>query len=236
MVTMSANTLLRYDLERYCLELAAVTVAMPFGEVARVADTLLDCHRRGRTIFALGNGGSAATASHFACDLAKGTRAEGQPAFRVMPLTDNVPLITAWANDASYEGVFAEQLAALVRPGDVVVAISASGNSPNVLAAARVARAAGALVVALSGRCGGALRALADLTVCVPSDTIEQVEDVHIAVAHGLCVALRRALHASTADETAATLPRRAATVTAASTPHANGVDEQVGMPTQHVP
>jgi D-sedoheptulose 7-phosphate isomerase len=137
-MTMTANSPLLYHLERYCLELAAVTVAMPFGEVARVADVLLDCHRCGGTIFVLGNGGSAATASHFACDLAKGARAGGLPPFRVVPLTDNVPLITAWANDTSYEQVFAEQLAALVRPDDVVVAISASGNSPNVLAAARV--------------------------------------------------------------------------------------------------
>jgi D-sedoheptulose 7-phosphate isomerase len=217
MMTMTPHAPSRYYLERYCLELAAVTVALPFGEIARMADTLLDCHRCGGTIFALGNGGSAATASHFACDLAKGARADGLPPFRVVPLTDNVPLITAWANDTNYAQVFAEQLAALVRPDDVVVAISASGNSPNVLAAARVARAAGALVVALSGRCGGKLRALADLTIRVPSDTIEQVEDAHIAIAHGLCVTLRTTLRAQTAA-------RAAESRTA-------GADEQVGLP-----
>ncbi|HEY8597392.1 MAG TPA: SIS domain-containing protein [Thermomicrobiales bacterium] len=185
---------MRHDLERYCRELAAVTVAMPFDMLSRAADLLLDCHRRGGNVFILGNGGSAATASHFACDLAKGTRAEGVPTFRVFPLTDNVPLLTAWANDASYELIFAEQLAALVRPGDVVVAISASGNSPNVLAAARVARAAGALTIALSGRDGGRLRPLADLTICVPAETMEQIEDAHSIITHSLCVALRRRL------------------------------------------
>jgi D-sedoheptulose 7-phosphate isomerase len=230
-MTMTANAPLRYYLERYCLELAAVTVALPFGELARVANALLDCHGRGGTIFVLGNGGSAATASHFACDLAKGARTDGMPPFRVVPLTDNVPLITAWANDTSYERVFAEQLAALVRPADVVVAISASGNSPNVLAAARAARAAGAFVVALSGRGGGKLRALADLTIGVPSDTIEQVEDAHIAIAHGLCVALRLELQARAAGEAAATLPRRVATVALAAEPSDKRVDEQVGPP-----
>jgi D-sedoheptulose 7-phosphate isomerase len=215
---MTANAPLRYHLERYCLELAAVTMAMPFAEIARVAEVLLDCHQRRGTIFVLGYGGSAATASHFACDLAKGARVAGLPAFRVVPLTDNVPLITAWANDTSYEQVFAEQLTALVRPADVIVAISASGNSPNVLAAARVARSAGAFVVALSGRSGGKLRALSDLTIRAPSDTIEQVEDAHSVITHALCVTLRRALQA-----------RANAVLVAAS--HANGKDEQVGTP-----
>jgi D-sedoheptulose 7-phosphate isomerase len=223
---MSVTSPLHIHLERYCLELAAVTVAMPFGEVARIAEVLLDCHRRGGMIFVLGNGGSAATASHFACDLAKGARASGAPPFRVVPLTDNVPLITAWANDTGYDRVFAEQLAALVRPNDVVVAISASGNSPNVLAAARVAREAGALVVALTGRSGGNLRALADLTLRVPSDMIEQVEDVHIAIAHGLCVTLRHALRAATGAEAAATLPRQVSTF---ALPHVRPTDNPVG-------
>lgn len=195
------NEPLHHDLERYCHELAAVTVALPFDMLAHAADTLLECHRRGGTIFIFGNGGSAATASHFACDLAKGVRVEGVPAFRVFPLTDNVPLLTAWGNDASYEQVFAAQLIALVRPGDVIVAISASGNSPNVLAAVRVARAAGALTIALSGRDGGRLAPLADLTVRVPAETMEQVEDAHSIITHSLCVALRRRLRRGTTDE-----------------------------------
>lgn len=192
---------MRHDLECYCHELAAVTAAMPFDTLAHAADTLLECHRRGGTIFTLGNGGSAATASHFACDLAKGVRVEGVPAFRVFPLTDNVPLLTAWGNDTSFEQIFAQQLTALVRPGDVVVAISASGNSPNVLAAVRVARAAGALTIALSGRDGGRLGPLADLTVHVPAETIEQIEDAHSIITHSLCVALRRRLRPGTTGE-----------------------------------
>ena len=136
---------MRNDIERYWHELGQVAHAMPFSLLESAAEVLLACYRRGGTVFVLGNGGSAATASHFVCDLAKGTRTDGFPAFRVVSLTDNVPLMTAWANDTSYDRVFAEQLAALVRPGDVVVAISASGNSPNVLAATRVARQVGAM-------------------------------------------------------------------------------------------
>jgi D-sedoheptulose 7-phosphate isomerase len=177
-----------------------VTQAMPFGLLESAVEVLLACHRRGGTVFVLGNGGSAATASHFVCDLAKGTRTDGLPAFRVVSLTDNVPLITAWANDTSYERIFAEQVAALVRPGDVVVAISTSGNSPNVLAATRVARHLGATTIALTGQSGGRLGRLAELAIRVPARTIEQVEDAHLAVAHSLCVAIRAQLHAVAPD------------------------------------
>src|SRR5690242_1823831 len=128
------------EIERYWQELACAMREMPFDTLAKVAELLLDCYRRGSTIFILGNGGSAATASHFACDLAKGAQVTGLPAFRVVSLSDNVPLMTAWANDTNYERIFAEQLATLIRPMDIVIMISASGNSPNILAAARVAQ------------------------------------------------------------------------------------------------
>ncbi len=190
----------RDDIARYYAAMAGLMGAMPVEAIAGAAELLLDCHRRGGTVFVLGNGGSAATAAHFACDLAKGTRTPGVPPFRVAALTDNVPLLTAWANDTSYDRVFAEQLAALVRPGDGVVAISASGNSPNVLAAARVARESAARTVALSGRTGGRLARLADLTIRVPADPIEQVEDAHVIIAHSLCVALRERLRARAAS------------------------------------
>src|SRR4051794_6814222 len=105
---------------------------VPRRLVGSVAELLLACQERGGTVFVLGNGGSAATASHFVCDLTKGTRNNGLPTFRAIALTDNVPLVTAWANDTSYDRIFAEQLDALVQPDDLVIAISASGNSMNV--------------------------------------------------------------------------------------------------------
>lgn len=193
--------MMRNEIERYWREIACVTRAMPFDRLARAASMLLDCRERDGTVFVLGNGGSAATASHFACDLAKGTQVTGSAPFRVVPLTDNVPLLTAWANDTSYDRVFAELLAPLVRSRDVVVMISASGNSPNVLAAAEVARQAGASTLALTGKTGGRLGRLADLTIRVPAEPIEQVEDAHVVIAHSLCVAIRRHLHAGAADQ-----------------------------------
>jgi D-sedoheptulose 7-phosphate isomerase len=186
---------MRSSIRRYWQELGDAMQAMPFRHLEKAANILLDCHRRNGTVFIAGNGGSAATASHFACDLAKGTRTEGVPAFRVMPLTDNVPLMTAWANDTSYDRIFAEQLAPHVRTGDVFIAISASGNSPNILAAAIVARGAGATVIGVTGQTGGKLSHLSHLMIRVPADPIEQVEDAHMVIAHSLCVTLRARLH-----------------------------------------
>lgn len=181
-------------IRRYWRELGDTMQAMPFRQLERAANILLDAHRRDATIFIAGNGGSATTASHFACDLAKGARVEGMPGFRVIALTDNVPLMTAWANDTSYDRIFAEQLANLACPSDVVVAISASGSSPNILLLAERARELGAITIALTGKTGGKLHSLADLSIRVPITSIEQVEDAHMMVAHSLCVALRERL------------------------------------------
>lgn len=191
---------MRDRIERYWHDLCAVAAAMPYAALERIADTLLECNERGNTVFVLGNGGSAATASHFACDLAKGTRTPGRPAFRVIPLTDNVPMITAWGNDTSYERVFAEQLSALVRPDDVVLAITASGNSPNVLAAVDVARKAGATTIALTGESGGRVAPMSDIVVRVPLGPIEQVEDAHSILTHSLCVAIRERMREEAVD------------------------------------
>src|ERR671913_1745693 len=185
---------LQSTLREYWDEVANVASGIDLESLEQAALMLLACQARGRVVFVVGNGGSAATASHFACDLSKGTRHDGPPTFRVVSLTDNVPLLTAWANDSGYERVFSEQLTALARPGDLLVAISASGNSPNVVTAIDAARSCGMAVVGLSGRSGGRLAHLVDVLVNVPSDTIEVVEDAHLIVAHSLCVAVRERL------------------------------------------
>ena len=184
------------EIDRYWHGLIGVLQVMSLQAVTLVANELHACYRRGGTVFVLGNGGSAATASHLACDLAKGTRANGAPTFKVLSLTDNVPLLTAWSNDAAYDCALSEQLASFVQPRDMVLAISASGNSPNVLQAVQTANRASARTVALTGRSGGRLAKLADVDLRVPSDIIEQVEDAHMMVAHGVCVALRHAIQA----------------------------------------
>ena len=162
-MSVSREVSLQATLRDYWDEVADVAAMVDLGRLERVAVMLLNCQARGRVVFVVGNGGSAATASHFACDLSKGTRCDGPPTFQVVSLTDNVPLLTAWANDSGYDRVFSEQLKALARPGDLLVAISASGNSPNVVAAVDAARSCGMSVVSLSGRSGGRLAHLVDV-------------------------------------------------------------------------
>jgi D-sedoheptulose 7-phosphate isomerase len=145
-------------------------------------------------VFIFGNGGSAALASHFACDLGKGTviGKDGQKRFRVMALTDNLPLVTAWANDTSYEQVFAEQLRNFVAAGDVAFAISGSGNSPNVLQALKVAKEARATTIGLTGFEGGKMRSLCDVCVILPSDNMQIIEDFHVSVTHAVFSVIRQ--------------------------------------------
>jgi D-sedoheptulose 7-phosphate isomerase len=155
------------------------------NEIARFVDALLEARERDARIFFIGNGGSAATASHFANDIAIGCR-EWEKPFRAMSLTDNVPIITAVANDYGYEEIFVLQLKSLMKPGDVVVAISASGNSPNVVNALEYANERGAVTVALTGFDGGKLRQVAQRAVHVPTNKGEYgpVEDVHMILDH----------------------------------------------------
>jgi D-sedoheptulose 7-phosphate isomerase len=137
-----------------------------------------------RRIFLMGNGGSAATASHFALDLAKNTITPGAPRLKAISLTDHVPLLTAWSNDTAYEQVFSEQLANLIEPGDVAIGISTSGNSPNVINALSLAKQAGAATIGLLGAQGGKIKDIVDAYVLAPGGNIEQEEDAHMIMAH----------------------------------------------------
>ena len=175
----------------YFLGVESVLRRLPFALIDSVTDALWQAYLEGKTAYVFGNGGSAALASHCACDLGKGTAMNGTRRFRVVALTDNVPLMTAWANDVSYDDIFSEQLAPLVHKGDVALAISGSGNSPNVLKALHVAREAGAFTIGLTGFKGGKMKALCDLCVIVPSDNMQIIEDLHVSVNHSLFTALR---------------------------------------------
>lgn len=181
------------DVSAYLADLSRVLAALPREPLAQIAQMLLEAARKGRTVYIFGNGGSAATASHLACDLAKTANVPGQPRVRALALTDNVPLLTAWGNDDSYDVVFAEQLRTFVRWHDIVIAISASGNSPNVLAGVEVARAAGATVVGITGFGGGKLQAHCDTCLVVPSHEYGPVEDLHMIFVHAITAALRAA-------------------------------------------
>lgn len=179
------------SVSQYVDSLRDVLSRLPLRDIVKVEMLLLEAWLHDRTIYIAGNGGSASTASHMANDLNKGAVVPGQRRFRAVALTDNVPLITAWANDNGYERVFVEQMANFLQPGDVFVAISGSGNSPNILVSVEWARQAGAITIGLTGGSGGRLRMLADYTVIVPTNRMEQIEDVHLALSHGLCMSLR---------------------------------------------
>lgn len=159
--------------------------------VDQIADAIWQTYERARTVYLFGNGACAALASHFACDLAKGTIVGDHRRLRAVALTDNASLLTAWANDSHYDDVFAEQLRNFVEEGDLVLAISASGNSRNVLRGLEVAREAGATIVGLTGHEGGLLRDPCHLCLVVPSDNMQHIEDVHLSAAHAISTALR---------------------------------------------
>jgi D-sedoheptulose 7-phosphate isomerase len=195
----------RDAIQPYLVELNAVLAAVPHRDVEAIVELLLATYDEDRTVYIAGNGGSAATASHFANDLTKATIVPGQRRFRVIALTDNVPLLTAWANDASYADAFAEQLRSLIRPGDLFIAISGSGNSENILRAADFARSSGARVAGFTGFDGGKLVAQCDRSVLVPCSVMAQVEDAHLIIQHAVCSYLREVIaHAANAVSTAA--------------------------------
>jgi D-sedoheptulose 7-phosphate isomerase len=175
------------EAKQYFEDLQDVAKNISLDGIDEIIDLLVESYDSARTIYLFGNGGSAALASHFACDLGKGTAyCNGGKRFRVLALTDNVPTLTAWANDSNYDDVFSEQLRCFVQPRDVVFAISGSGNSKNVLNALRAARELGAATVGISGFKGGEMKPLCDACVVVPSDDMQIIEDLHVAITHSI--------------------------------------------------
>lgn len=171
--------------------------ALPSGPVGRIAQAIARAYRRGGTVFIFGNGGSASTAEHFVCDLTKASKhAGGRPLSLVAP-TANSSLVTALANDSSYGEVFAEQLDGSISADDLVIAISASGNSPNVLRGVEVAQRQGAFTIGLTGFGGGRLEALVDLAVVVESQDYGVVENAHLAIEHAVTAAFAAAVGAN---------------------------------------
>jgi D-sedoheptulose 7-phosphate isomerase len=182
---MSTPTLHTY-VGSYLQRLRATIERMPLDRIERVGEILFRAYEHNKQVFVIGNGGSAATASHMACDLGKNTIGPNQRRFRILSLTDNTPLLTALANDVGYEHVFAEQLVNLISPGDVLIVLTGSGRSPNVLAAMRKARESAATVIALLGFDGGPAQELADELIIVPTEDYGLIEDLHMVLNHVL--------------------------------------------------
>ncbi|MBI3764400.1 MAG: SIS domain-containing protein [Chloroflexi bacterium] len=184
-------------IDTYLTQLEEVIHNTSRADITAVVDALEMAWREGRQIFLIGNGGSAATASHMMNDLCKLTIAPGKPRVRALALTDNVPLMTAWGNDAAYDDIFVEPLLNFMRPGDLVIAISTSGNSPNVVKAVRVAKEHGLKTIGFVGDQGGKLAEMADLVVRIPSPHIGQQEDGHMILDHVIAGALRERIRAA---------------------------------------
>lgn len=179
-------------MDDYLGQVASLLREVPRERVGEAVDRLWQAYCDDAQIFACGNGGSSATASHFVEDLSKGVEVgPGGRRFRAISLVDSVPMLTAYANDAGYEHVFAEPLRNLVRAGDVLLAMSGSGRSENVLRAMEVAQEAGASAVALTGGDGGKMEQLADVCVVVPAESMQQIEDVHLVIAHAIYLELK---------------------------------------------
>jgi len=172
--------------ENYCKYVTQVMGSLDWNAIANVSECFFNARQRGSTIFFIGNGGSAATASHFAQDLAEVGRKAKVKSFRTLSLTDNVPYITAVGNDYGYDKVFSIQLTELFNPGDVLVAISASGNSPNVLDAVKYAKEKDGPTIGLVGFDGGKLAGLCDYVIHAVSSKGEYgpVEDIHMILDH----------------------------------------------------
>src|ERR1022692_3451062 len=168
-------------------ELLHAIQSIDLEKVGRAIELLAQARAEGRRIFVCGNGGSASTASHFATDLVKGASYGRTSRFRILALTDSLPTITAYSNDVGYECVFVEQLKNFAEPGDVVMAISGSGNSPNVLRAVEDGNAIGCRTIALTGRNGGELGRMAHLNLQVSHPHMGRIEDAHMIVTHMIC-------------------------------------------------
>ena len=192
----------------YVRSLTVALNGLDLSKVSQIVEAIWNAYQNDRQIFIFGNGGSAASASHIVTDLVKGALghrgdAPARPV-RAISLTDNLALLSAWANDVGYDSVFLGQLRPYLRDGDVVIGVSASGNSENVLRAIRYAREVGATTIALTGFGGGALAPLVDVGLVVDSNHYGVVEDVHMQIGHIICYFFRQRIQESLEPKPAA--------------------------------
>ncbi len=183
--------------EHYVDDFAKILSRIESGQLSKFINLLMDAYEGGKSIYVIGNGGSAANASHFAQDLAKGCRGpmESEKRFRAISLTDNTPFITALSNDDGYQYVFEQQLMTYAGPGDMLVAISGSGNSPNVIRAVEWANRKGLTTVGITGYNGGRLISLAKYSVHVPLNDMCTAESVHSVLLHYIVLEIQEKLN-----------------------------------------
>ncbi len=184
-------------IQSYLSDLKGTLDQLPHDVINEIIALMHQARLEKRQIFIMGNGGSASTASHFVCDLAKNTRHPEWPNYRVIGLADNMAILSAYANDEGYENVFVQQMVSFLEPDDLVIGISTSGNSPNVLKAIQCANEMQAITIGFTGFSGGKLGDLAKIHLHVPSHCIEHVEDIHLMLEHLICKVLREKVYSS---------------------------------------
>ncbi|NQT73023.1 MAG: SIS domain-containing protein [Chloroflexi bacterium] len=200
-------------INEYFEALQRVGTVIPHPQIDKVIELLFEVWKDGNSVFAMGNGGSASTASHFVCDLAKTTTGGGKRRFKVMGLTDNIPLVSAWTNDSGFASIFAEQLVPWLSKGDVLVGFSVHGGSgesdagpwsQNMVRAMAMAKERKAKIIGFSGFNGGAMKEMSDVCIVVPVDSeplgTPLVESFHVILHHLICTALKAKI-AGAADE-----------------------------------
>ena len=171
-------------IEQYLEDIRTLTKAIPTSTTQRIVSILTDAYNRDNKLILMGNGGSSSTASHLVADFQKLIYLAKYKPFQVLSLTDNVPLITAWSNDTDYSNIFAEQIRTWAGPGDIVMAFSGSGNSPNVLKGISMAVSKGATTVGFSGFDGGKLSKIVGISLVVPCNNMQKIEDMHMMLGH----------------------------------------------------
>jgi D-sedoheptulose 7-phosphate isomerase len=188
-------------IRNYLSDMKKVAEDISVDDINRVVALLFDAYKRGSQVFVCGNGGSASTATHFACDLAKATIVEGKRRFKAYCLNDNIPLLSALINDEGFDNLFYEQLKNLFQEGDVLICISVHGGvgkdkaglwSQNLLKAMKYAQDVKGKTIGFSGFDGGPMKEIADACIVVPIDSTPHVESFHLALEHLICSCLRR--------------------------------------------
>ena len=179
-------------IDSYFAQVSDVLKKLPVDTLEQAIYRIEEARWKQQVVFTCGNGGSATTAIHFASDLAKGALAPHKPPIKARSLCENISLLTAWGNDVAYDEIFSSQVGPWLRAGDVLIAISGSGNSQNVLNAVATARAAGATTIGFAGFEGGKLQDMVDICITVPSSSMEQIEDVHLLLCHLITTCLKK--------------------------------------------
>lgn len=181
-------------LKEYTKRVNEALTGTQFDELSKIAEAILAARDNKKWIFLAGNGGSASTASHFANDMVKGLSIGDKTRFKAKALCDPTPIMTALANDYSYEVVFSEQLKNYASSGDLLIVFSGSGNSPNIISAAKYAKETGMRVISFTGRDGGKIKDLCDLCCIAATDCMEEIEDIHVIWIHALATVLRASI------------------------------------------